>query len=137
MIRIFLIAPPGALRERLEELLESADAAIVGRVDDVELLDDEPAAEAEVILLDATSVALDETLDALQQRRLLRASKLILFIDPASPDSVNRAIRAGVRGILPAEVEAEQLSRDSRGRRSRTGRVPPIRNPGIAHRRIL
>ncbi len=110
MIRIFLIAPPGALRERLEELLESADAAIVGRVDDVELLDDEPAAEAEVILLDATSVALDETLDALQQRRLLRASKLILFIDPASPDSVNRAIRAGVRGILPAEVEAEQLS---------------------------
>ncbi|MGB2668862.1 MAG: response regulator transcription factor [Candidatus Acidiferrum sp.] len=110
MIRVFLIAPPGTLRERLEELLDSADAAIVGRADDVELLDDEHPAEAEVILLDATSVALDETLDALQQARLLRAAKLVLLIDQASPDSVNRAIRAGVRGILPAEVEAEQLA---------------------------
>jgi DNA-binding NarL/FixJ family response regulator len=110
VIRVFLIAPPGTLRERLEELLDSADAAIVGRADDVELLDDEHPAEAEVILLDATSVALDETLDALQQARLLRAAKLVLLIDQASPDSVNRAIRAGVRGILPAEVEAEQLA---------------------------
>ncbi len=110
MIRVFLIAPPGALRERLEELLDSADAAIVGRADDVELLDDEHAAETEVILLDATSVALDETLDALQQARLLRAAKLVLLIDQASPNSVNRAIRAGVRGILPAEVDAEQLA---------------------------
>ena len=41
VIRVFLIAPPGTLRERLEELLDSADAAIVGRADDVELLDDE------------------------------------------------------------------------------------------------
>ncbi len=110
MIRVFLIAPPGALRERLEELLESADAAIIGRADGVELLDDELAAEAELILLDATSAALDETLDALQQARLLRAAKLVLLIDQASTDSVNRAIRAGVRGILPAEAEAEQLA---------------------------
>ncbi|MGB2636609.1 MAG: response regulator transcription factor [Candidatus Acidiferrum sp.] len=110
MIRVFLIAPPGTLRERLEELLESAEAAIVGRADDVELLDDELAAEAEVILLDATLAALDETLEELQRARLLRAAKLVLLIDQASPDSVNRAIRAGVRGILPAEVEAEQLA---------------------------
>jgi DNA-binding NarL/FixJ family response regulator len=110
VIRAFLIAPPGVLRERLEELLESADAAIVGRADDVEWLDDELAAEAEVILLNATSAALDETLDTLQQARLLRAAKVVLLIDQASPESVNRAIRAGVRGILPAEVEAEQLA---------------------------
>ena len=110
MIRVFLIAPPGALRERLEELLESANAAIVGRAEDVELLDDELAEEAEVIVEDATSSALDGTLDTLQQARLLRAAKVVLLIDQASPDSVNRAIRAGVRGILPAEVEAEQLA---------------------------
>lgn len=110
MIRAFLIAPPGVLRERLEDLLESADAAIVGRADDVEWLDDELAAEAEVILLDATSAALDKTLDTLQQVRLLRAAKVVLLIDQASPESVNRAIRAGVRGILPAEVEVEQLA---------------------------
>jgi DNA-binding NarL/FixJ family response regulator len=46
----------------------------------------------------------------LQQVRLLRAAKVVLLIDQASPESVNRAIRAGVRGILPAEVEAEQLA---------------------------
>jgi DNA-binding NarL/FixJ family response regulator len=109
VIRVFLIAPPGAFREGLEELLESADAATIGRSDDMDLLDDELAAEAEVILLDATSAALDETLDALQQARLLRAARVILLIDQASPDAVNRAIRAGVRGILPAEVAAEQL----------------------------
>lgn len=110
MIRVFLIAPPGALRERLEEMLESANAAIVGRAEDVELLDEELAEEAEVIVEDATSSALDGTLDTLQQARLLRAAKVVLLIDQASPDSVNRAIRAGVRGILPSEVEAEQLA---------------------------
>jgi two-component system, NarL family, response regulator YdfI len=109
VIRVFLIAPPGALRERLEELLDSADAAMIGRADDVELLDDELTGEAEVLLLDATSAALEETLEALQQARLLRTARLVLLVDQASPDSVNRAIRAGVRGILPAEVAVDQL----------------------------
>ena len=137
MIRVFLIAPPGALRERLEELLESAEAAIVGRADDVELLDDELAAEAEVILLDATLVALDETLEELQRARLLRAAKLVLLIDQASPDSVNRAIRAGVRGILPAEVEAEQLAAALEAVVRGLVAIHPSEDPGLAHCCIL
>jgi two-component system, NarL family, response regulator YdfI len=109
VIRILLIAAPGVLRERLEESLESPDFAIIGRADDLESLDDELAADADLLLVDGASVPLDNLLESLQELRLPQTMKLVLLVDQASPASVNRAIRAGIRAILPEQIESEQL----------------------------
>ncbi|MGB7494533.1 MAG: response regulator transcription factor [Candidatus Acidiferrum sp.] len=109
MIRVVLIAAPGPARERLEELLDSPDTAVVGRADDLEALDHELAAVAEVLLVDATTAPLDDLLESLQQARLLRITKVLLLIDQASPAWVNRAIRAGVRSVLPQQIDSEQF----------------------------
>jgi len=109
VIRVLLIAAPGVLRERLEESLESPDFAVIGRADEPESLDDELAADADVLLVDGTSVPLDSLLESLQELRLPQTAKLVLLVDQASPASVNRAIRAGIRAILPEQIESEQL----------------------------
>lgn len=109
MTRIFLIAAPGPGREKLEELLDSSKITIVGRADDFEGVDEELSEEAEVLLADATTGLLEELLDSLQEAKILRNTKVVLLIDQAPPVWVNQAIRAGVRGILPAEAGAEQV----------------------------
>jgi two-component system, NarL family, response regulator YdfI len=108
--RIFLIAEPGQARERFEELLHATDSAIIGHGDDLETFDEELASEAEIVLLDAAAEPPDDLLDKLQGTGLLRESKVVLLTDRAASDWLNRALRAGVRGILPAEPEAEMFA---------------------------
>jgi two-component system, NarL family, response regulator YdfI len=105
--RIFLIAEPGQARERLEELLNATDSAIIGRGDDLETFDEELAGEAEIVAVDATSESQDDLLDKLQDTGLLRESRVVLLTDRVASDWLNRALRAGVRGILPPEPDAE------------------------------
>jgi two-component system, NarL family, response regulator YdfI len=110
VIPVFLIAARGRAREKLEDLLDSAHVAVIGRADDVESLDDELAEEADVLVVDATAAPIEEVLDSLQQARLLRSAKVVLVADQLSSVPVNRAMRAGVRGIFPDSMEAEQLA---------------------------
>jgi two-component system, NarL family, response regulator YdfI len=108
--RIFLIAEPGQSRERLEELLQTTDLAIIGHADDLETLDEELADGAEIVLVDASTELSDDLLDTLQDTGLLSESRVVLLTERAGPDWLNRALRVGVRGILPSEPEAETLA---------------------------
>jgi NarL family two-component system response regulator YdfI len=108
--RIYLIAAPGSKRERLKEVLEASDVTVIGRADDLEVYDEELAREAEVVVMDASAIAMEDLLDSLQEALLLEEKKVILLLDQVAPDWVNRAVHAGVRGVLPVEVGAEQLA---------------------------
>jgi two-component system, NarL family, response regulator YdfI len=108
--RIFLIAEPGQARERLEELLQSTDLAIIGRSDDLETFEEELADEAEIVLVEATTELRDDLLDTLQDTGLLSESRVVLLAEPAGPNWLSRALRAGVRGILPPEPDAETFA---------------------------
>jgi two-component system, NarL family, response regulator YdfI len=105
--RIFLIAAPGSIRERIEELLYSSDLAVIRYGDDLGAFDEELADEAEVILIDASDAEVDDLLDELQDRSLLRESKVVLLVNRVSSAWLNRAIRAGVRGVLPSDSDAD------------------------------
>jgi two-component system, NarL family, response regulator YdfI len=107
--RVFLIGAPGSTREKWEGLLDGADVSVIGQSDDLETVDDELADEAEAVLIDASNAPLEDSVSSLQEQRLLRETKVVLLTDHPSPDAVYRAIRAGVRGVLPADLESEQL----------------------------
>jgi len=107
--RIFVIAALGAPRERLEELLQTSDLAIIGFGDGLETIDEELAEDADVVLVDGTVVPHDELLVALQGTSLLRESKVVLLVDRVSSAWLTRAIRGGVHGILPSELEPDLL----------------------------
>lgn len=108
MIRIFAVASAGPAREKLEELLDSVDATVVGWAEDLESVDEDLADEAEAVLVDATETAPEEMLESLEAVGNLRS---VLLVDRATATWVNQAMRTGVAGILPVDVDAEQLSK--------------------------
>lgn len=110
MIRILAIAPRGAAREKLEQLLNSTDATVIGWAEDFESAEEDLADEAEVVLMDATEVPTEETLETVEAMGNLRNARVVLLIDRVTGARVSQAMRAGVAGILPADVDAEQLS---------------------------
>lgn len=110
MIRVFVIAATGQAREKLEVLLDSSGAEIVGWAEDLQGADEEVAEEAEVILVDAATEPLDELLESLQEHGMLREMRVVLLTEQAPPLLVNQAVRSGVRGILPREVGAQPLA---------------------------
>ena len=110
MTRVFLIAAPGSIRERWEEQLDTGDVPVVGCADDLEDLDEELADQAEIILIDASATSLEDVVAELEDQRLIRELRVVLLTDQAQAAFVNRAIQAGIRGILPINVDAQQLS---------------------------
>jgi two-component system, NarL family, response regulator YdfI len=109
VIRVFAIASNGPAREKLEQMLDSVDASVVGWAEDFEALDEELADEAEVILMDATETPPEELLESFEETGNLRSARVVVLIDRAPAVWVNRAMRAGVAGILPRDVSANQL----------------------------
>jgi NarL family two-component system response regulator YdfI len=107
--RVFLIAAAGRSRERLEELLDSAEAEVVGRASDVEEFDEDFAEGAEIVLVDASGEPLDELLEALQENGILRDKQVVLLAERPPTLWVNQAVRTGVRAVLPG-LSAEQLA---------------------------
>jgi NarL family two-component system response regulator YdfI len=110
VIRVFVIAATGQAREKLEDLLDSSGAEIVGWAEDLQGADEEVAEEAEVILVDAATEPLDELLESLQEHGMLREMRVVLLTEQAPALLVNQAVRSGVRGILPREVGAQPLA---------------------------
>ena len=108
MIRVFAIAP---IRETLEQLLDSADASVIGWAEDLETVDEELADEADVVLVDATETPPDELLESLEETRSLRPARVVVLVDRASAGWVNQALRAGIAGLLPGDVNAEQFAK--------------------------
>ena len=109
MNRAFLIGEAGERREQVEELLDAAGVSIVGRSDEMEVADEE-LAEAEFLVWNGSAEELQELLEPLQAGRVLRGTKPVLFTEPLPEETVNRALRVGVRAVLPIEIGAEQLT---------------------------
>jgi NarL family two-component system response regulator YdfI len=107
--RVFVIGPSLNGRERLEELLDTPGVEIVGRADSVVNALEEYPEDADVFLIDAANEPLEELQIDLRESGLLRDAQVVLLAEAPSLVAVNQAIRAGVRGILPPDVDAEQL----------------------------
>lgn len=106
MIRVFAIAP---IRDKLEQLLDSADASVIGWAEDLETVDEELADEADIVLVDATETPPDELLDSLEETGSLRTARVVVLVGRASAGWVNQALRAGIAGLLPGDVNSEQF----------------------------
>src|SRR3974390_2677095 len=110
MTRVFVIAESNRARERVEEALESGNLEVAGTAADFENFREEIPAHTDVTLAETGDESLGEALEAIQESGALTATRLALLTDDATPTFVNRALRAGVRGILPVEVDGNQLS---------------------------
>ena len=112
MTRVFLIAASQRERQRLEDLLEEAGAQVVSSVAHLDSLTDDlfESADLFLILLDSSSDTPEELLGTLQAQGILREAPVVLLTAPRPQQWTTQALRAGVRGILPADLNATQLA---------------------------
>lgn len=110
MMRVFVIAELVRRREILSALLSSRGVDVVGSASDLQTAEDElPDEEIDVVLVDAAGEPVEEFLESLRGEEWLRESATILLTQNAETTWTTQAMRAGVRGILPANVGPELL----------------------------
>jgi NarL family two-component system response regulator YdfI len=107
-MRVFVIAEPVRRRDMLSALLSSRGVDVVGSASDLQNAEDElPDEEIDVVLVDVAGEPMEEFLEGLRGEEWLRESATILL--NAETTWTTQALRAGVRGILPANVGPELL----------------------------
>ena len=109
MTRVFIVAAPLRSRRELTALLDDApDVEVVGTASSFAGAE-EDWEELGVLLIRDSSESTDELFDSLEDSGLLRQPPVLLLLEQATQNNVNRAIQLGIRGVLPADVAAVQL----------------------------
>jgi two-component system, NarL family, response regulator YdfI len=107
-MRVFLIAESVRRREMLEARLSTRGVQIAGTASGVESADEELLdGEADVLLVDGAGESAEEIFDKLREKELLAEMPVMLLAEQVSGPWSTQAVRAGVRGILPANVGAD------------------------------
>jgi len=107
--RVFIVAAPLRSRRELTALLDDApDVEVVGTASSFAGAE-EGWEELDVLLIRDSSESIDELFDWLEDSGLLRQPPVLLLLEQATQNKVNRAIQLGIRGVLPADVAAVQL----------------------------
>lgn len=110
MIRLVLVAASPRARRELEFRLDAGEMEVVGSAPGLEMAGEELAeTEADVVLVGVGDEAREELLDALEETRLPRETPVMLLVERSSANFAHRAIAAGVKGILSADVGDSSL----------------------------
>jgi len=106
---VFIVAAPLRARRELAALLDEApDVEVVGSASSLEGAAEEWE-ELDVLLIRDSGDSTEEWFDSLEDNGLARQTPVLLLLEPATQNRVNRAIQLGIRGILPADVTPAQL----------------------------
>jgi DNA-binding NarL/FixJ family response regulator len=109
MTRVFIVAAPLRARRELIALLEDApDVEVVGTASSVEAAAEEWE-ELDVLLIRDSGESTDELFDSLEDNGLARQTPILLLLEQATQNKMSRAIRLGIRGVLPSDVASAQL----------------------------
>jgi DNA-binding NarL/FixJ family response regulator len=94
----------------LQTQLTSRDVEIVGRARNLEeTREDWNDAEADVLLVDARGESAGDLLEELRESGLPAQLAVVLLLQDSSAELVARALRAGVRAVLPAGGTPDEL----------------------------
>jgi NarL family two-component system response regulator YdfI len=110
VIRVFIVAASPLVRAGLQSILADSRIDLVGSAAHLEsisgqLVDTEP----DVVLVETTADTYEESLNALEDAEVAQDHAVIVLSEQLKADCLSKALRAGVRAVLPREVTPEQL----------------------------
>ena len=110
MIRVFIVAASPLIRAGLQSMLVDSRVDIAGSAADFEtisghLVDVEP----DVVLVEVAADAQEELLNALEDAEVAQEYAVIVLSAQPRAASLSKALRAGVRAVLPRDATPEQL----------------------------
>ena len=110
MIRVFIVAASPLIRAGLQSMLADSRFDIVGSAADLESLSGQFVdVEPDVVLVEAATYAQEELLNAVEVAELAQEYPVILLSQQPKTAWLSKALRAGVRAVLPRDVAPEQL----------------------------
>ena len=110
MIRVFIVAASPLIRAGLQSMLADSRFDIVGSAADLESLSGQFVdVEPDVVLVEAATYAQEELVNALEVAELAQEYPVILLSQQPKTAWLSKALRAGVRAVLPRDVAPEQL----------------------------
>jgi NarL family two-component system response regulator YdfI len=110
VIRVFIVAASPLIRAGLQSMLADSRLDIVGSAADLDsisgqLVDVEP----DVVLVEAGAHAQEELLNALEDAEVAQEYAVIVLSEQPKTAWLSKALRAGVRAVLPRDANPEQL----------------------------
>jgi NarL family two-component system response regulator YdfI len=110
VIRVFIVAASPLIRAGLQSMLADRRFDVVGSAADLEsvsgrLVDVEP----DVVLIETGEDAHEELLNALEDAEVAQDFAVIVSSEQPKSAWLSKALRAGVRAVLPRDVTPEQL----------------------------
>jgi NarL family two-component system response regulator YdfI len=110
VIRVFIVAASPLIRGGLQSVLADSRFEIVGSAADLDsisgqLVDVEP----DVVLVEAAADAPEELLNALEDAEVAQDYAVVVLSEQPKVDWLSKALRAGVRAVLPRDATPEQL----------------------------
>jgi len=110
VIRVFIVAASPLIRAGLQSMLVDSRVDIAGSAADFEtisghLVDVEP----DVVLVEVAADAQEELLNALEDAEVAQEYAVIVLSAQPRAASLSKALRAGVRAVLPRDATPEQL----------------------------
>jgi NarL family two-component system response regulator YdfI len=106
VIRVFIVAATSLARAGLQSLAAARDVEIVASVPNFDSL---AAQWPDVVLVEASGREFDSILNSVAESQLASEAAIAILSDRAEPGISARALRAGVRAILPSDISSEQL----------------------------
>ncbi len=110
MIRVFIVAASPLIRAGLQSMLADSRVDVVGSATDFETISGQLVdVEPDVVLVEIAADAHEELLNALEDAEIAREYTVIVLSEQPRADWFSKALRAGVRAVLPRDVTPEQL----------------------------
>jgi NarL family two-component system response regulator YdfI len=110
VIRVFIVGASPLIRGGLQSVLADSRFDIVGSAADLETVSGQLVdAVADVVLVEAAAHAQEELLNALEDAEVTEEYAVVVLSEQPKTDWLSRALRAGVRAVLPREATPEQL----------------------------
>jgi NarL family two-component system response regulator YdfI len=110
VIRVFIVAASPLARAGLENLLAARGAQVVGSIAAIETLADLLSEAApDVVLVDSSGEPIESALESVAASGLAADVPLVIVGEGISAAASAEALRARIRGALPADISPEQL----------------------------
>jgi NarL family two-component system response regulator YdfI len=110
VIRVFIVAASPLIRGGLQSMLAESRFDIVGSAADLDYISGQLVdAEPNVVLIEAAADAQEELLNALEDAEVAQEYAVVVLSEQPKVDWLSKALRAGVRAVLPRDATPEQL----------------------------
>jgi NarL family two-component system response regulator YdfI len=110
VIRVFIVAASPLIRAGLQSMLADSHVEVAGSAADLETISGQLVdVEPDVVLVEIAADAHEDLLNALENEEIAGEYALIVLSEQPRADWLSKALRAGVRAVLPRDVAPEQL----------------------------